>query len=294
MSQEVQKRRRLSLITDFIIFIIFLSLVLGAIKLFNLTDEQEEQDETISEQISPLANLYTDVSDENNLFVQKIKNEYGITVEYGENTKNYVDKVSATIQNSAEIINSNIKNIYESLSKYPVNLFDIFKSGKYPMYIIILDKFENDNIALASRNKLNEYRIYISNNTKMERSFHHEMFHILEYYMASINNNSSVYDMWENLNPIGFIYQSDTSKINKEYVYDSDNCKLEDAYFVTKYSKASEKEDRAEIFAEIMVMSKRKEYLGKDGKIYLKAKNIMDKIEENITDNNFYCNRFLN
>ena len=214
MSQEVQKRRRLSLITDFIIFIIFLSLVLGAIKLFNLTDEQEEQDETISEQISPLANLYTDVSDENNLFVQKIKNEYGITVEYGENTKNYVDKVSATIQNSAEIINSNIKNIYESLSKYPVNLFDIFKSGKYPMYIIILDKFENDNIALASRNKLNEYRIYISNNTKMERSFHHEMFHILEYYMASINNNSSVYVMWENLNPIGFIYQSDTSKFN--------------------------------------------------------------------------------
>ena len=69
---------------------------------------------------------------------------------------------------------------------------------------------------------------------------------------------------------------------------------VENAYFVTKYSKASEKEDRAEIFAEIMVMSKKEKYLYKDGKIYLKAKNIMNKIEENITYNNFYCDRFLN
>ncbi len=287
MTHEVP-RRRLSLITDLIIFLILTSLLLVILKAFNVPYELASEDE----QVTPLISDTTEnVIDENSMYITKINNEYGIKVQYGEDVESFTNKVNATSQENIYILNNNLKNIYEALKKYPEDLFKIFKSGDYPMYIIIVDSFQNDNIALASRNKLNEFRMYISNNSKFERAFHHEMFHIIEYYMTLHNSNTFV--DWDNLNPIDFNYNSDTSKLNKKYVYDDTNYDKDNTYFVTRYSKATEKEDRAEIFAELMTMSKKAIYLNDGDKLKLKADEIINTLTMNITSEDFYCTRFF-
>jgi hypothetical protein len=155
-----------------------------------------------------------------------------------------------------------------------------------------LYKFQNDNLALASRNNLNEFRIYISNAQKFERAFHHEMYHILEYYMK--DNTKNIYTNWNELNPNGFKYENDTNKLTKDYVYDSNSYVEDNTYFVTKYSKCSEKEDRAEIFAEIMTMNKKQKYLDYNQNIRKKVDLIAYTIGNNITSiNDFYFSRFI-
>lgn len=287
MAQQV-RRRRLSLITDLIIFFILTSLLLVILKVFNITYTLAVEDEQVTPLISDTAE---NIVDENSMYITKIQKEYGIKVQHGEDVKSFTDKVSATSQENIYILNNNLKNIYESLKKYPEDLFMIFKNGDYPMYIIIVDSFQNDNIALASRNKLNEFRMYISNNSKFERAFHHEMFHIIEYYMTL--NNSNTFIDWDNLNPVDFKYNSDTSTLNKKYVYDDTNYDKDNTYFVTRYSKATEKEDRAEIFAELMTMSKKAVYLNDGDKLRQKADQIINTLSTNITSKDFYCTRFF-
>ena len=67
----------------------------------------------------------------------------------------------------------------------------------------------------------------------------------------------------------------------------------EEYYFLTRYSKATEKEDRAEIFAELMMLDFYPKYLDKDQKIRKKVDVIFDTIKENITYENFYCSKYI-
>ena len=66
-----------------------------------------------------------------------------------------------------------------------------------------------------------------------------------------------------------------------------------DYYFVTKYSKASEKEDRAEIFAELMILQYPPSYLTKGQSIRKKVDFILSTIKNNITIEDFYFTQFL-
>ncbi len=289
MTQEVQ-RRRLSLITDFIIFLIFTLIVICVLKIFGMTDNVYGN-QSSDDSAALISDSDENIDDQNKMYIAKIKKDYGIIIQYGDNVKSFTDKVDANPQYDIYILNNNLKKINEALKKYPSDLFDIFKSGNYPMYMIVVDSFNNDNIALASRNKLNEFRMYVSNSEKFERALHHEMFHILEYYMTI--NNSNIFFAWDNLNPVGFKYNSDTSKLNKDYVYSDDSIDNSNSYFVTRYSKASEKEDRAEVFAELMTMNKKAQYLTKGEKLRYKVDSIMNTINSNITDEEFYCDKYL-
>lgn len=289
MTQEV-RRRRLSLITDLLIFIILSLVFIGILSIFGVTDKiygsQNSEDSA-----ALIIDTDENIEDQNKMYISRIKKDFGITIQYGSNVRSFTDKVNAISQEDIYIINNNLKKIYESLGKYPKDIFDIFKSGDYPMYIIIVNSFNNDNIALASRNKLNEFRMYVSNSTKFERALHHEMFHILEYYMNI--NDTDVFFTWNNLNPIGFKYNSDTSKLNKEYVYNEENSSNNNTYFVTRYSKATEKEDRAEIFAELMTINKKVEYLNNGENIRKKVDLILNTLDSNITDEEFYWDKYL-
>lgn len=280
------QKRRLSLISDIIIFL-FIILVLVA------TISNSHFNKVEVEQVSALVNNYsTNIQEENKLYLLKIKKDYGITVLYGEDTKDYIRSINATEQINENIINNNLKLIYSSLQKYPEEIFINFQKNNYPLYIMIVDKFEDNNIALASRNNLNQYRIYISNNENFERALHHEMYHILEYYM--ISKDKSVFKLWDDLNPIGFTYESNLLDINNEYVFDSKESTLNNnPYFVTKYSKANPKEDRAEIFAELMIMKSKANYLEDEQNILKKASCISDAIDKNITSYSFYFHRFI-
>ncbi|MEG2348314.1 MAG: hypothetical protein RSB67_01525 [Clostridia bacterium] len=291
---ETVQNKRLSLISEIIIFlciILFSILVIKKITANNLENVEYEQT------MSLIIDKKTAIQEENKLYLLKIKKDYGITVLYGSDTQKYMKKIDAIEQSNENIVNNNLKTIYSSLEKYPKEVFDNLKESGFPLYILFVDKFNNNNLALASRNNLNEYKIYISNNDKFERAFHHEMYHILEYYM--ISKNKDIFKLWDNLNPKKFRYEENLANLTKDYValideqtrsYITD----ENPYFVSKYSKSSPKEDRAEIFAELMIMNKRKYYLEKKQNILFKAIKISNSIKENITKGDFYFTRYLN
>ena len=75
-----------------------------------------------------------------------------------------------------------------------------------------------------------------------------------------------------------------------KHLSDSENS---NSYFLSKYSKVSDKEDRAEIFAELMTLDKKESYLENGSRIKEKIKYLMSEIYENITVYDFYFSPYL-
>ena len=105
-----------------------------------------------------------------------------------------------------------------------------------------------------------------------------------------------LYHSWNSYNPSNFEYNSDVSVLSNEYVYskyatDEENM---NAYFVTKYSKVSEKEDRAELFANLMMLSKREGYLKNGSNIKNKINYLVNEIYENVSISSFHFTPYIN
>lgn len=283
--EQKKGQNRLSIISEIAIFLGIVLITILVLKELNITEQQSYID---TSQV-----LYQDniekLIQENKNDIKYLKKEYGIMLYYGEDVKNFATKMDAVEQYDTKIIHQNLQVIIEALKKYPSSLFDMVKSKKYPLYIMLVDKFNNNNIALASKNSLNVFRIYLSNTDNLERAFHHEMYHILEYEMTDKNQN--IYMFWNRLNPKGFEYPNDVSLLNQVYVYPSGNG--EKAYFVSKYAKMTAKEDRAEIFAELMMMQKKSAYLEEGEPIFKKVNEVIETLHQNITYDNFYCDYIL-
>lgn len=231
-----------------------------------------------------------DIKGKNDIYVGKIKKEYGIIVEYGESTKDYSTKFNATIQTNENIINNNLNILYKTLQKYPSEVFSKYNN----LTIILFDKFENTDLALASRSGLNNFSIYICNTEKFERTLHHEIYHILEYHIE--DNNEVCFTSWNKLNPTNFKYDSNLANLNDLYVYNSKVNSLLDysnIYFVSKYSKTSEQEDRAETFAEAMLIINSANFLKNTKNLNEKIKEIDNQIKNNITVKNLYYYKFI-
>ena len=285
MSQDNLKRRNLSVFTYSFIFICVVLVTILFVKELNISSDFED--------ILYQKNIEDTVEQENKYYINKIKDEYGINIVYGNDEKSFINSINAQPQYDINIVNNNIKIIYDALKKYPYNIFKMYKDKKYGLYIILLDKFNDNNIALASKNTLNQYRIYLSNNEDFERSFHHEFFHVLEYYMA--DQTDYLYYSSNSYNPYGFNYESNINKLTDEFVYDKHLSDSENvnSYFLTKYSKVSEKEDRAEMFAELMILDKKEKFLENGSRIKEKIRYLMSEIYENITVYDFYFSSYL-
>lgn len=289
------RNKRLSIITDIIIFLILLLFLIIIIKSINLNDLKNQPENMQSIFSTSTENSNTnDISIQNKIYVEKIRSKYNIDIEYDDNVKASIENVSATQLKDQNIINTNIGKIEDELKKYDNTLFTKLKANKkYAFTIILVDKFNDNNIALASRNNLDEYKIYISNYDSFSRALDHEMFHIIEYYILSFNKNA--FDNWSTLNPKDFNYQSDIYKLDNKYVY-TDTLSLKNSYFVSKYAKVSDKEDRAETFAELMSQKSKQLYFNDGENLYKKAEFLSEIISQNInfSDNsNLYWNRFL-
>lgn len=305
---EKSSKRRLSIITDIILFLIFLAVFVTLFNCFYKTQDinSDITNAFVQENLLIEERNEKDVEAENKMYIKNIKDEYGIKVRYGEDIEEFAKKVEAMPQYDINILNNNLRIIYKALEKYPSSVFDMSRTRKYPITIFILDEFNNNNLALAARSSLNDFRLYISNAQKFERAFHHEMYHLLEYYME--DTKRYLYASWDSLNPAEFEYETDISKLTDEYVYrEINNNLLSDMgvgtevsnnnnfnpYFVTKYSKVTEKEDRAEIFAEIMILNKIPKFLHKEQNIRKKAELMINTIRTNVTSEEFFYSRFF-
>lgn len=309
---EKSSNRKVSIITEIILLAIVMTVVTSLFCHFN----QKKINDSLQDGKFAYDNFIIDkrnesnIETENKMYLKNIRADYGIKVKFGKEIEEFAKKVNATAQYDKNIVNQNLKGIYEALSKYPMDVFEMSKSKKYPITIILLDTFHDDNLALAARTRTNEFRLYISNTEKFERAFHHEMYHLIEYYMADTRRN--LYDSWNELNPLDFKYQKDISKLNNDYVFASltgnlmdeeslkqdvpgENNEVEEnnPYFVTMYSKVTQKEDRAEIFAEMMISTKKPKYLYRDQNIRKKAELMNETIIKNVTSQEFFYTKYL-
>lgn len=286
---EENLRRKPSLIS---IIILFLLIILITILLMKELDVK-----SISNESSALLNTNSpeylaSKKEEINSYITSINELYGIDIVYGEDTLNYAVKVNATILDDLNIVNNNIKVLFHTLEKYPQSMFKPFKDKEYKIDVVLLDEFNNNNLALASKNNLNEVKLYVSNTDDFERAIHHELFHVFEYYMTDKNEN--VFNGWDNFNPKDFIYEANVSNLDSTYVYlKKEEQNQNDSYFVTKYAKTSAKEDRAETFAEMMMLTKMPDYLEEECNIRKKADNILANMSKYLNIKNIYCNRFV-
>lgn len=286
MEEEVHKKKA-SLISVVILFLILILITILFIKKLEAPDINSESLSLVdTDSKEYIASKKMEIDS----YISSLNELYGINVLYGEDTINYANKVDATVETDLNIVNNNVKVLFHTLEKYPRCMFDVFKNKEYKMDVILLDSFTNNNLALASKNNLKEIKLYVSNTDKFERAVHHELFHVFEYYMA--DKNKYVFEQWTNLNPSIFKYQSDVLKLDNNYVYLKDS-NTDNWYFVTKYAKTNEKEDRAETFAELMMLQKKPEYLESNTNIKKKADNIMSEMSKYLNVKNIYCDKFM-
>ena len=210
------------------------------------------------EKINPLvlekSNNVVDKTTSNLELIGEIKRVYNLDVIYGEGTEYLASSSDATPIYNQEDINTMLVELIECLEKYPSNIFKEIQLKDYGVEICLVNAFKNENIALATRDSNNNFKIYLSNateNSKIPKSVHHEMYHILEYYMKLEFDINEIYKDWNKYNPEGFSYQDNIALLDTSYVLNMDENR--EAYFVSIYSKHSDKEDRAEVFADTMI-----------------------------------------
>lgn len=190
-----------------------------------------------------------------------IEEKYGVTVYYGEGVS--LESVNAVVISDENRIFEMLKELNTVLSKYPEGLVNEIESKGYTVMIYFVDYFKSDMVALANRNTIGQFKIYISDTKELGRAIHHEYYHILDYYIKLEFNEKTEYKDWNKYNPASFVYANNVDTLTTEYVYYGQT----GANFVTVYAKFSEKEDRAETFAEMMTADRRSIFFNDDEKI---------------------------
>ena len=248
MSKENKMPKEYAIVVSLVIFFTIVILV-GGIRLYLVTEDKLAlvDLETI-DVIEQDTNI--DMSSYNLRIVNSIREKYGIDVYYGE--IDGLDSVNAIAITDANQIFQMLIHVNEVLEDYPLGLIREIESKGYELSIYLVDSFTTNAEALANRNTIGQMKIYISDTMDFERALHHEYYHILDYYIRLESDESLAYLNWNKYNPRDFEYLEDVDNITSKYVYKKDS----GAFFVTAYAKFSEKEDRAETFAEMVTASK--------------------------------------
>lgn len=279
------------IILNLVIFFV----IIAAFSVFRINAYITEEKTNILEE-SFLLNDSKDMLDEvdykkyNIQLLDAIKDKYNVNIYYGETTKPYLNQVEAKKIIVEEEVFNMIRSIVNALTVYPDDYIKEMKDSGYDFNIFLVDYFYNGTVALANRNANNEFKIYLSDALDIERAFHHEMFHVLEYYIKLEKNQTMLSANWKILNPKDFKYEENIDRLDSKYVYNYDL--INDSYFLTIYSKYSDKEDRAEVFAENMIQKNRPIYLNSENALSNKTKEIINLLTENF--DSFEINNFSN
>lgn len=270
MPKDKKMPKEYALVVSLIIFFVVI-IIVGTIRVINITRYN-----SVKVDLSSLAVIEQDTSINYNMYnigiVNALREKYSVDVYYGDNIN--VQSVDAVgISKDKDIFNM-LLNISNTLSMYPDSLIKEIEEKGYTVSIYLVDHFNTNMEALANRNSIGQFKIYMSKNTNIERALHHEFYHILDYYIKlEKEDKAKLYEDWENINPQGFVYTEDVDNITGKYVYEGKS----GAYFVTAYAKYSEKEDRAETFAE-MVTADRQELFFENGEPISSKMNILKKV----------------
>lgn len=256
MSKEKKLPKEYAIVVSLMIFFAVVTIV-GSVRLWLVTSNSFNSVDLAEVEILE-QDTNIDIESYNLRIINTIKDAYGIDVYYGD--KLNVESVGAVPLNNEQQVFNMLKEVVETLSKYPRNLFKEIESKEYSVAIYLVDYFTINVEALANRNTIGQFKIYMSDTTNLERALHHENYHILDYYIKLEADEGLAYIDWSKYNPKGYTYPQNVDSITAKYTYNGEP----GANFVTMYAKCSQKEDRAETFAE-MIMADRNEIFFNDG-----------------------------
>lgn len=234
----------------------------------------------------------------NNDFRNNLKNKYNVTVGYKDEIDGkYLNSyANPTKLYDDEVIRYNLLKIENALNKYPNSFFSEIKNKWKPVSIYLVDNINGYAAGLVDNNNNNTIIILIvathsSTSSILENTIHHEMMHVIDCYFTSKGIYTSYFleQSMMQFNPEDFSYGTQSNR----YVYFLDN----PYYFISKYSKSNYKEDRAEIFANLMFRSNPPDCFKFENPVKEKAKIITKQINQNfnsaISGNNRW-DRFVN
>lgn len=234
----------------------------------------------------------------NNDFRNNLKNKYNVTVGYKDEIDGkYINSyANPTKLYDDEVIRYNLLKIENALNKYPNSFFSEIKNNWKPVSIYLVDNINGYAAGLVDNNNNNTIIILIvathsSTSSILENTIHHEMMHVIDCYFTSKGIYSSylLEQSMMQFNPEDFSYGTQSNR----YVYLLDN----PYYFISKYAKSNYKEDRAEIFANLMFRSNPPDCFKFENPVKEKAKIITKQINQNfnsaISGNNRW-DRFVN
>lgn len=269
MSKEKRIPKEYAIVVSLIIFFVIVILV-GGIRIYLVTTERlNTVDLAAIETVELDTNI--DISNYNLRISNSIKEKYGVDIYYGQMPG--LESVQAIAVTDETIVLDMLKEIIQVLDKYPEDIIREIESKGYELSIYLVDYFTTNVEALANRNSIGQMKVYISNTADIARALHHEYYHILDYYIRLETDEEMAYLDWSKYNPKDFVYAQNIDNITAKYVYDGST----GAYFVTPYAKFSEKEDRAETFAEMMTASKDEVFFNENGPIKGKM-NVVSKV----------------
>lgn len=241
---------------------------------------------TIPENNVPPAELSIDAKIE--LLQKDIKNRYNLDVFFGKEIMNYtVGGYNIEIENNLDKIYNSLGELNNCLSLYPSSFFKEINDGGLPLTIYLIKKYSLKDVTGITEKNGRGVIISVALDFPFSDSFHHEVYHYIEYY---INSKGGYYTNWNNYNPSGFSYGS----YDNSFTFDSTFS--EDAFFVNSYAQSYEYEDRASTF-EYMMTNNKISALNYGNNIWLKAKVMcemidyyLDTVSSNVTE---YWERFI-
>lgn len=229
----------------------------------------------------------------NNEYRNQLLSKYNVTV-------GYKDEIDGKYKNSYatptklyddEVISYNLTKIEDALKKYPKSFFSEIKNRWKPISIYLVDNINGYAAGLTDNNNSSTLVILIvathsPSSSILESTVHHEIMHAIDCYFTSkgIYTAYTLEQSMKQINPADFSYGVQDNK----YVYLLDD----PCYFVSKYSKANYKEDRAEVFANLMYRSYAPSYLKAGHPINEKAKTITNQINQSFTSASSGNNRW--
>lgn len=244
MSKEKKIPKEYAIVVSLVIFFTIV-IITGAVRVYLITkDKLDVVDLSKIDILEEDTNV--DISSYNLRIASSIEQKYDVDVYYGEDVN--AQSVDAVPITDDMLVFEMLKKLNEVLEEYPEDLIREIEARGYELSIHLVDHFTNNVEALANRNSIGQMKIYISNTEDVIRALHHEYYHILDYYVRLETNETIAYLNWANYNPKDFKYLEDVNNITSKYVYNGET----GAFFVTAYAKYSDKEDRAETFAEMV------------------------------------------
>ncbi len=269
MSKEKKMPKEYTITVSLMIFFTIVTIV-GTIRLYLVT--QNRLGKLNLETIDTLeVDTSIDLESYNLRIARSIQDKYDVDIYYGDMPE--LKSVDAIALTDDIVIFEMLKELNNMMSEYPEDLIREIEARGYEISIYLVDHFKTNIEALANRNSIGQMKIYVSNTLNVKRALHHEYYHILDYYIKLETDEKMAYMDWDKYNPAGFRYTESIDTITSEYIYKGQN----GAYFVTPYAKYSEKEDRAETFAAMMIEDRSEVFFNTNEPIRGKM-NIIDSV----------------